>query len=411
MPFLFLRRAALLLAAPVVLATCQPKKYELEGNAPVADFSYTLDTSQFPVVVSFTNNSTDAFLYQWDFGDGSALETGKNVTHVFTLPRTYEVKLLVAGRGGSGSSPVREVTIPSNCSNPLFAGLTGCGGNGSWEYSDQPGAIRHLAADGTTVLAASTVLSDCQADDQFSFSAGYVYGYDEGLSCGTGASRSVASNFTFRETNGVSQITFRTPRAFIDPADSVRNRTYDVVAASASTLRLRGQRPDGTYTEVNLVHPLPPLVRTERLLTGGSSRTWVLDNTVANTITVGTEAAPTSYYAGGALGSLPLCQTDDEYTFSTSRDFVYDAKSETFVAGVYACQAPRSRTTSYTFGQPAGAGLAQFVLTAPGSFIGATDAAATDRTYRVLSINNRTMVLRAGAANADPVFTLKMRVR
>ena len=174
---------------------------------------------------------------------------------------------------------MREVIIPSNCGNPLFAGLTGCGGNGGWEYSDQPGAIRHLAADGTTVLSASTVLADCQADDQFSFSAGYVYGYDEGLSCTGGASRSVSSDFTFREVNGVSQITFRAPGAFLDPADSVRNRTYDVVAASPTALRLRGQRPDGTYTEVNLVHPLPPLVRAERLLTGGSSRTWVLDNT------------------------------------------------------------------------------------------------------------------------------------
>ena len=201
-----LRRTILLLAAPLVLATCQPKKYELEGNAPVADFSYTLDTSQFPVVVSFTNNSTDAFLYQWDFGDGSKLETGKNVTHTYTLPRTYEVKLVVAGRGGAGTSPVREITIPSNCGNPLFAGLTGCGGNGSWEYSDQPGAIRRLAADGTTVLSSSTVLADCQADDQFNFSAGYVYSYDEGLSCTSGASRSVSSDFTFRETDRKSVV-------------------------------------------------------------------------------------------------------------------------------------------------------------------------------------------------------------
>ncbi len=407
-----LRQAILLVAGTGLLATCQPKKYELDGTAPVADFSVTLDTSQFPVVATFTNLSTDAFLYQWDFGDGSDLVAGKTVTHTYTLPRTYQVKLLVAGRGGSATSPVREVTVPSGCGNLNFAGLVDCGGTGTgfWTYSDQPGAVKTYAADGVTLLSATGTLPDCQADDQFNFSNSYVYTYDAGLGCTAGSSLSGVSNFSFRVVNGVSQLTLLRNRAFIGLPDSVRNKTYDVVEATGSLLRLRGTRPDGTQVEVSLVHPLPPLQRVERLLTGGSSRTWVLDNTVANTITVGTEAAPTSYYAGGALGSLPACQADDEYTFSTAHNFIYDAKAETFVAGVYACQAPRSRTTAYVYGQPAGAGLAQLVLAAPGSFIGATDAAA-DRTYRILSINTRQMVLRAGAATADPVFTLKLRVR
>jgi hypothetical protein len=148
-------------------------------------------------------------------------------------------------------------------------------------------------------------------------------------------------------------------------------------------------------------------------LTGGSSRTWVLDNTVAATITVGTNAAPASYYAGGALGSLLGCQADDEYTFTNSQSMVYDAKSQTFVAGVFSCQAPRSATVPFTFG-PATDGLAQLVLnataTAPLPFIGTTDA-APDRIYRIISINAREMVLRGGGSTADPVFTFKMKVR
>ena len=157
------------------------------------------------------------------------------------------------------------------------------------------------------------------------------------------------------------------------------------------------------------------LITVKYLLTGNASRTWVLDNSVAGTITVGTNASPATYYAGGAVGSLPTCQADDEYTFTNGQDLVYDAKFQTFTSSpAYACQAPRSATVPFTLGPAVGAGLAQLVLTAsvtnPLPFIGTTDA-APDRIYRIISINDREMVLRGGGANADPVFTFKMRVR
>lgn len=149
------------------------------------------------------------------------------------------------------------------------------------------------------------------------------------------------------------------------------------------------------------------------LLTGGSSRTWILDNTVASTITVGTQASPSSYYAGGPAGSLPSCQSDDEYTFTSSQSMVYDAKALTFVSGTYACLPPRSATVPFTFG-PTSVGLAQLVLTAtattPLPFIGTTDA-APDRIYRIVSINDREMVLRGGGPTIDPVFTFRMKVK
>ena len=47
---------------------------------------------------------------------------------------------------------------------------------------------------------------------------------------------------------------------------------------------------------------------------------------------MGTEASPAPIIPGGALGSLPACQADDEYTFTTANTFTYDAKAETFVA-------------------------------------------------------------------------------
>ena len=410
------RRPTVLVAAFLLLAVACKKddRKELEGPVPSAEFTVSLNTSQFPVVATFTNTSTDGFLYQWDFGDGSALASGQTVTHTYVLPRTYEVRLVVAGRGGTGTSPAKEVTIPSICSNAKFQGLTGCSSAG-WTYSDQPGAIKYFAPDGVTVdSVAASPLSECQGDDVFTFTSAFGYSYDPGVNCTPGRNLAGSYSFTFKEVNGVSSISLQGKGAFVGRPDSVRNKTYEIVEATSSILRLQGTLPSGHIVQVTLVPPAPPLVRTERLLTNNSSRTWVLDNTQAATIVVGTEAQPATYYAGGALGSLPPCQADDEYTFNTMRTLRYDAKAETFVAGSFSCQAPRSYTTSYTFGQAAGAGVAQLVLRAPSPtvvpFIGTTDA-APDLIYRIISINSREMVLRGGGPTALSVFTMKFRVK
>jgi len=410
-----LHKAALLLAGTAALAACRKDDPGLSGTVPAPGFTVALNTSQYPVVATFTNTTTDAFLYQWDFGDGSPLEKGPNPTHVYRLPGTYRVQLTAAGRGGSAIAPQQAVPIPSICGNAAFGVIAACAGNGatSWTLSPQPGAVVRLSASGA-VLATSGVLNACQLDDQFSFTSSFVYSYDAGAgtfaggTCGPALSGS--SDFVYRPNGALGQIVLQRNKAFIGLPDSVVNKTYDIVEASATRLRLQGTNPDGSRTVTTFVPQLSALDRAKQLLTGGSTRTWVLDNTVAATITVGTEASPASYFPGGALGSLPDCQADDEFTFTAGNNFTYDAKAQTFVAGVFACQAPRSDAAPYTFGPATGTGLAQFVLTKPGLFIGVTDA-PTSRTYRILSIDDKNMVLRAGLPNDDPLFTIKLRVK
>ncbi|NVO30109.1 PKD domain-containing protein [Hymenobacter lapidiphilus] len=146
------------------------------------------------------------------------------------------------------------------------------------------------------------------------------------------------------------------------------------------------------------------------VLTGGSSRTWILDNTKDAPIVVGpNDGNPTGFFPGSPAGSLPACQADDEFTFSSTNVYTYDAKAQTFVAGGGGCAAPRSGTSSFTFGPATGAGLAQFELARAGAFIGITDA--PDLVYRIISIDNQTMVLRAGRPTAGVVFTMKLRVK
>lgn len=389
----------------------------LEGPVPTPGFTVALNTTQYPVVASFTNTTTDGFIYTWDFGDGSKLATGTNVTHTYTGPGTYKVRLTAAGRGGTAITPAQDVVIPTICGNQGFSIIAACGGTGatSWIFSDQPGAIVKTSASGTVLSSSTAPLPACQADDEFSFAGNFSYGYNghggtyQNGACGNDLSAN--TTFVYKPNGSLGQIILQGKGGFIGLPDSVVNKTYDIVEATATRLRLSGTNPDGTRTITTYMPQLSAIDRAKQFLTGGSSRTWVLDNTVGQTIVVGNEANPTGYYAGGALGSLPACQADDEYTFTAANAFIYDAKAETYVGGgVYACQAPRSDQTTFTFGPATGTGLAQFTLNKAGTFIGVTDAPAS-RVYRILSIDNQNMVLRAGTPTDDPLFTIKMKVK
>ncbi|WP_205701600.1 PKD domain-containing protein [Hymenobacter rigui] len=414
------RVAALgLLAAPLWLASCKKEgdDYKLEGAVPQASFTSQANTTEFPTVVTFTSTSTDGFVYSWDFGDNSR-GTGSPVSHTYPQPGSYQVQLYTSGRGGTGISAKQTITIPDACNNAAFSKLVDCSGSGTrvWSLSSDPGAIVRESATGT-VLSSSTVLNACQLDDQFAFSKNFSLGYVSGGqtfkngTCGTSVDN--GGSFVFRpNASGNPQIVLKGKGNFIGITDSVANKTYDILEATDTKLRLRGTNPDGTRTVLTLA-PYDATAPYKQLLTGGSSRTWKLDNAADAPITVGTEANPLAYFAGAAAGTLPACQTDDEYTFSTANVFTYDAKAETFSAAAgYVCSAPLSGTSPYVFGPASGAGLAQFTLTRPGAFIAATDASPTERVYRILSIDNQKMTLRAGSGqNGGTVFTIKMVVK
>jgi len=58
-----------LLAGPLLLAGCSKNdKGSLSGPVPAASFTSTVNASQYPVTVTFTDNSTDGFINQWEFG-------------------------------------------------------------------------------------------------------------------------------------------------------------------------------------------------------------------------------------------------------------------------------------------------------------------------------------------------------
>ena len=72
------------------------------AQAPDANFTANPAQGNFPLTVNFTNTSTGQITrYEWAFGDGTAVETSPNVTHVFQRPGTYTVRLTTYGQNNT----------------------------------------------------------------------------------------------------------------------------------------------------------------------------------------------------------------------------------------------------------------------------------------------------------------------
>lgn len=79
-------KLTLIIMASIIIGSCSKDK---ESSAFKAVFSYVPDGFK----VSFTNFSSNAKTYTWNFDDGSEESTSKNPVHVFKAKGEYTVKL------------------------------------------------------------------------------------------------------------------------------------------------------------------------------------------------------------------------------------------------------------------------------------------------------------------------------
>jgi len=89
------------------------KQITTEDKKPVADFTFTIkSTGILPTTVDFTSTSKDATSYSWDFDDGNNANIA-NPQHVFSVAKTYHVKLTVANAYGTNNS-IKDIVISQN---------------------------------------------------------------------------------------------------------------------------------------------------------------------------------------------------------------------------------------------------------------------------------------------------------
>ncbi|MEO8768604.1 MAG: PKD domain-containing protein [Ferruginibacter sp.] len=79
---------------------------------PIPDFSADVTGSCLaPLTVHFTNASTGATIYHWNFGDGTASSSQQNPTHIYTVAGAYTVTLVATGANGCSDSLVKPQYI------------------------------------------------------------------------------------------------------------------------------------------------------------------------------------------------------------------------------------------------------------------------------------------------------------
>ena len=79
---------------------------------PVADFTFSYGNSGCsPDTVTFTNTSTGAVSYNWEFGDFSALYLGTDTSHVYNWAAPFAVTLIAYDGAGDSSITTQFVTI------------------------------------------------------------------------------------------------------------------------------------------------------------------------------------------------------------------------------------------------------------------------------------------------------------
>ncbi|MFN7972099.1 MAG: PKD domain-containing protein [Acidobacteriota bacterium] len=87
---------------------------------PVADFSGTPTSGTAPLLVTFTDLSTNApTSWGWDFGDGGT-STAQNPTHTYVAAGSYTVALTATnGSGSNTNTKINYITVTNTCNAPV----------------------------------------------------------------------------------------------------------------------------------------------------------------------------------------------------------------------------------------------------------------------------------------------------
>lgn len=75
-----------------------------------ADFSFTQNTTCFPITATFHDSSSIATSWLWDFGDG-ATSTSQNPVHIYTVEPTAEISLTITDANGCTATITKSPVV------------------------------------------------------------------------------------------------------------------------------------------------------------------------------------------------------------------------------------------------------------------------------------------------------------
>ena len=157
-------------------------KAKVSDVTPVAKFRHDKTKVCVGDPVIFSDESTNADYWCWDFGDGTPLQAGQNISHSYVNPGVYSVTLTAKNGGCSNSfsianavtvlDPLVDFVIKKNCLNPYQVELQSMAMNYTsllWDFGDGsasstvPVTTHAYAATGNYVitLTATNVTTTC----------------------------------------------------------------------------------------------------------------------------------------------------------------------------------------------------------------------------------------------------------
>ncbi|WP_330217427.1 PKD domain-containing protein [Methanosphaerula palustris] len=101
--------------------TCTQYRCVIVNTVPTANFTANVTSGPTPLTAQFTDESSTASGYQWQFGDG-ATSTDQNPVHTYTQPGSYTVTLVIssADYGSVYTQKTGYITV----SDPPMVGFT-----------------------------------------------------------------------------------------------------------------------------------------------------------------------------------------------------------------------------------------------------------------------------------------------
>ncbi|MGN6568852.1 MAG: PKD domain-containing protein [Flavipsychrobacter sp.] len=126
---------------------------------PTAGFSASNTTScTAPATISFTNSTTGATSYSWDFGDGGTSSTA-SPSHTYSSAGTYTVRLIATNSAGCPDTVIKTSYITVNSLHAAFSTSSSkCSGQNiafTNSSTGSPTSYTWLFGDGTTATSAN----------------------------------------------------------------------------------------------------------------------------------------------------------------------------------------------------------------------------------------------------------------